>query len=722
MPCADYIIDEYFEERQDYEEINVTRTTCYTTETTLCEALGAPQPLDHDKPPGPSSPSSPTPRTQLCNRKRHKNSSYSEDNHVPTRDDHKRAKYYDNAQESFRKYVKLSQFDKIKSRGQPTLRTSYCFPELDKILTLQRGDSTTPVVLPVETLLGLSNVESSMANKKNKKKSAAAKAQANGNDSGQQPESPTAGPSNPLPASSSPPPQSPSPTAVPEHVEDGEDIVKRAEKVKEKGNTAFKAGRYQEAIEHYTKAIEMNPLDPTFLTNRAASYMSLKRFRPALDDCQQAATLQASAPSPKTLLRLSRCQLALGLATPASSTLKAVLDMEPKNAPAMQLKTKITELETHLRRFEEAKGKKDWGMARLALEKCFQGIDSEGEEIPTEWNTWKIELELSKGNIEGANLAATEALRLSPNSPETLTLRGLVLFINGKIPQATQHVTSALRFDPAYEPAMRLRRRIKDVDRLKTEGNNLFKQQKLQEAVDKYTEALELIGDKEEEGKGGNIRATLLSNRATTLVKMELWEEALKDADISIDLVDTSFKAFRTRARIHLAMEHYDKAVNDFKAAINEAINDGSTTDADVRALKNELKKAEADFKRSKSKDYYKILGLKRDCTELEIKKAYRRESLKHHPDKGGDEEKFKLVVEANAVLSDPARRERYDMGDDEDGMNDGGMGGMGGMSQADIANLFAQFGGGGFGGGGGGFGGGPYGGRHPGGFSFTFG
>ncbi|EEB98965.1 hypothetical protein MPER_01434, partial [Moniliophthora perniciosa FA553] len=122
-------------------------------------------------------------------------------------------------------------------------------------------------------------------------------------------------------------------------------------------------------------------------------------------------------------------------------------------------------------------------------------------------------------------------------------------------------------------------------------------------------------------------------------------------------------------------LERYEKAVQDFKAAITEATNDGSTTDADVRALKNELKKAEADMKRSKSKDYYKILGLKRDCTELEIKKAYRRESLKHHPDK------FKLVVEAHAVLSDPDRRERYDMGEDEDGLNDGGgMGGMGGM------------------------------------------
>ncbi|KAF8952568.1 DnaJ domain-containing protein, partial [Flammula alnicola] len=97
---------------------------------------------------------------------------------------------------------------------------------------------------------------------------------------------------------------------------------------------------------------------------------------------------------------------------------------------------------------------------------------------------------------------------------------------------------------------------------------------------------------------------------------------------------------------------------------------------------------------------YYKILGVSREYTEIEIKKAYRRESLIHHPDKGGDEEKFKLVVEANAVLSDPKRRERYDLGEDEDGMNEGGgMGGMGGgfggMSPMDMEELFASFGGG---------------------------
>lgn len=84
----------------------------------------------------------------------------------------------------------------------------------------------------------------------------------------------------------------------------------------------------------------------------------------------------------------------------------------------------------------------------------------------------------------------------------------------------------------------------------------------------------------------------------------------------------------------------------------------------------------------------------------------------------GGDEEKFKLVVEAHSVLSDPNRRERYDNGEDEDGMNDsGGMGGMGGMSHMDLAELFSHFHGGGGGGGFSSFGGGSR--SHSHGFSF---
>ena len=59
------------------------------------------------------------------------------------------------------------------------------------------------------------------------------------------------------------------------------------------------------------------------------------------------------------------------------------------------------------------------------------------------------------------------------------------------------------------------------------------------------------------------------------------------------------------------------------------------------------------------SKDYYKILGLEKNASEEEIKKAYRRLAHQYHPDKnGGDEQKFKDVNEAYQVLGDKQKRE----------------------------------------------------------------
>jgi len=79
--------------------------------------------------------------------------------------------------------------------------------------------------------------------------------------------------------------------------------------------------------------------------------------------------------------------------------------------------------------------------------------------------------------------------------------------------------------------------------------------------------------------------------------------------------------------------------------------------------------------------DYYKTLGISKNATAEEIKKAYRKLALQHHPDRGGSsesEKKFKEANEAYQILSDPEKRSRYDQfGDAAFRGNAGGYGGQ---------------------------------------------
>ncbi|NQV13640.1 MAG: molecular chaperone DnaJ [Parcubacteria group bacterium] len=108
------------------------------------------------------------------------------------------------------------------------------------------------------------------------------------------------------------------------------------------------------------------------------------------------------------------------------------------------------------------------------------------------------------------------------------------------------------------------------------------------------------------------------------------------------------------------------------------------------------------------AEDYYDILGVSRESSDDEIKKAYRKAAHEHHPDRGGEEAKFKEVSEAYQVLSDKQKRSQYDQfGATFDQAQAGGQGGAGGaggqnpfgqqgfnvnMDDIDLGDIFGSF------------------------------
>ncbi|KAJ8439346.1 hypothetical protein Cgig2_022483 [Carnegiea gigantea] len=101
--------------------------------------------------------------------------------------------------------------------------------------------------------------------------------------------------------------------------------------------------------------------------------------------------------------------------------------------------------------------------------------------------------------------------------------------------------------------------------------------------------------------------------------------------------------------------------------------------------------------KKSDNTRYYEILGVPKNASPEDLKKAYKKAAIKNHPDKGGDPEKFKELAHAYEVLSDPEKREIYDQYG-EDALKEGMGGGSGMHDPFDIFSSF--FGGSPFGGG----------------------
>merc|ERR1712066_389158 len=141
-----------------------------------------------------------------------------------------------------------------------------------------------------------------------------------------------------------------------------------------------------------------------------------------------------------------------------------------------------------------------------------------------------------------------------------------------------------------------------------------------------------------------------------------------------------------------MELERYDEAVRDF-----EKIHRMERGNFEYRQLLNQ---ARNELKKSLRKDYHGILGVDKHANEEDIKKAYKKRALEHHPDrhigvsedeKLEQEKKFKEIGEAYSVLSDAKKRSRYDAGQDVDNL-DSNTSHHGFSQNMDAAQIFKAF------------------------------
>ena len=283
-----------------------------------------------------------------------------------------------------------------------------------------------------------------------------------------------------------------------------------AEAYKAAGNKFFRMQDYGKAIQEYSKALEADPRNPTYLSNRSAALMSANLFKRAFDDAKLSDELEPG--NTKVLLRLARICTALGRPEEAMTIYERIqppVTIKDK-APAKAMENFVFQAEEALR--EGTTG----SMILHSLEQAERGL-GHGVDRPRKWKLLRGEAYLRIGSVNAlgeAQNVAMSLLRGNAQDPEALVLRGRAMYAQGESDKALQHFRQALNCDPDFKDAIKYLRLVQKLDKMKEQGNNAFKSGRFEEAVQVYGAALEI------DPLNKSTNSKILQNRAMASIKV----------------------------------------------------------------------------------------------------------------------------------------------------------------------------------------------------------
>lgn len=376
------------------------------------------------------------------------------------------------------------------------------------------------------------------------------------------------------------------------------------------------------------------------MSNRAAAHLAANQYLDALEDAERANELDPG--NSKILHRLARILTNLGRATEALDVLSQI--QPPASATDRANPEKMLRFVTQA---EETLGEdRGVSMVLFCLDQARQLLGS-GVKEPRKWTLLTAEAQLKMGNENSLGKAqdiAIGMLRENNQDPDALLIRARAFYGMGDTDQALKLLKMCLGLDPDMKQAVKLLRIVQKLSRTKEEGNAAFKAKDYQKAIDLYGEALAV------DPKNKDMNSKILNNRAQAYISLKDYDNAINDCNEALRLDKSYTKAQKIRAKAHGGAGNWEEAVRDYKAV--------AETNPTEKGIQEDIRRAEFELKKSKRKDYYKLLEVSKDATDHEIKKAYRKMAIRYHPDKNQNdqtvEEKFKEIGEAYETLIDP--------------------------------------------------------------------
>jgi len=410
-------------------------------------------------------------------------------------------------------------------------------------------------------------------------------------------------------------------------------------------------GQYSDALSHFHSAIDADPSNYMSYYKRATVFLALSRSRPALSDLDK--VIQLKPDFSQARVKRGVVLLKQGKLDEAHIDLEKAVAKEPGNEEAVRAYTMIDPIQQMLDDIEELMKYRNY---QPAIDKITEVL----EQVP--WyprlRELRAEAYMGVGNTIHAISDIKSMTKLTTDNTVGFHKLALLHYQLGESEEALMEIRECLKLDPEHKDCYPFYKSLKKVAKAISAAQEAQNTQDWEECVAQAKKVL----------KNEPTIQRVRFHGYDKLCHCQLQggfdlKAARKSCSDALQILEEP-RIFCDRADAYLNDEMYDEAVNDFRKALE--------LDENFQRAKEGLERAQKRQKQAQKRDYYKILGVKRNARKKEIKKAYRKLAQKWHPDNFQDEDekkraekKFMDIASANEVLTDDEMRQKFDNGED---------------------------------------------------------